>query len=486
MKKVQKINIITFLSKILKKDDIIQINDEYYVNYHSLNNFFPFTYLFSYCKKNSHIGPSKQVTSFISCKNLICCINKYIREEDIIGGNKVTNTRGKISIMFELYFESLGTKYITKDIFVGDYKYNIIYDIKLKKNKITPFKREAFKESHIIKKNIDRTYGPNLTVEYEVDLKDGTGKIYDVVIKYKDKYIIAIEIQENSSNHNINNVNDQYKKAIINSKGMRMLYLEIGKADSIIEYREDFYAYLSNLCYTSLIALSKEFRNEQILLEIGILNCKEITNLEEQLSKINKETETDKYEIIESEIKKWKSISDDENKSIEQIKVLYKYKVQAYENPKKDIISKYNIPLDNVIKNLDLDIVIDDIGKKCKKNDDLIQIENLIMRYTIKYNETFYISYENIIKLLVALNIESIFELKMQFIHILTCTQEIYEKYIKIIEEYKNSQIEKLSADCNNIKIDIENRCNIISNRKIERRDEKIKILKETIKKLEN
>lgn len=59
---------------------------------------------------------------------------------------------------------------------------------------------------------------------------------------------------------------------------MRMLYLEIGKVDRIIEYRENFYAYLSDLCYTSLIALSKEFRNEQILLEIGILSQKEITN----------------------------------------------------------------------------------------------------------------------------------------------------------------------------------------------------------------
>jgi hypothetical protein len=50
MKKIQKINLITFLSKILEKDNIIQICDEYYVNYHSLNNLFPFTYLFSYCK----------------------------------------------------------------------------------------------------------------------------------------------------------------------------------------------------------------------------------------------------------------------------------------------------------------------------------------------------------------------------------------------------------------------------------------------------
>lgn len=40
---------------------------------------------------------------------------------------------------------------------------------------------------------------------------------------------------------------------------------------------------------------------------------------------------------------------------------------------------------------------------------------------------------------------------------------------MKIIEEYKDTQIEKLSADCDNIKIDIENRCNIISNRKIEK-----------------
>lgn len=69
-----------------------------------------------------------------------------------------------------------------------------------------------------------------------------------------------------------------------------------------------------------------------------------------------------------------------------------------------------------------MDININNIGKKSKKNDDVIQIETLIIRYSIKYNDSFYISYENIIKLLVSIDIKNIFQLKMQFIHILTCT----------------------------------------------------------------
>lgn len=467
-------NLIEFMNKILDEKDIIKKKDKYLINYNSLLNIYPFNYLQEYCEENK----SKK-KNFIKCNKLVYFLDDYIHRKDTIGGNKKTNTVGKVAIIFDLVLALNKSEYISKDEFINNYKYNVIYDYTIKSH---PFNRLAFRISHLIKQNIKKYYNNYLDVEFELNFDDGTGKKYDVVIKDKNKHLMIIEIQEDNSNHN-NSSNDQYKQFIVNSKGLIIKYFEENKITN--NYECKFFADLLHTCHEILIATSKEYRNTNLLLEMKLLSDGEINNLQEQLNKLVNTSQ--EYQIIESEIEKWKELARNETESNEQIQILYNYKIEALNNPNKDIISNYNIPLDVIIENLNLNINIDKIGKiDKKKSEDKIQIENLIIQFSIKYNKNYYFSYNSITKFLVSLNVETIFDLKMHFIHILTCTQEIYENYIKIIEDYKDSQINKFSIDNSKIKVDIENKCTIKFTRKIERRDNKIKDLKNEIEKLKD
>jgi vacuolar-type H+-ATPase subunit I/STV1 len=122
------------------------------------------------------------------------------------------------------------------------------------------------------------------------------------------------------------------------------------------------------------------------------------------------------------------------------------------------------------------------LGKKEKKNNDQIQIEKNIMQFSFEINNKRYFSYDNIVSFLVALNIEGIYDLKMHFNHILTSTQKIYENYIKIINIYNDSIINKLSMDKTKIKDDVEKKYKNNYDKKIEKRDQKIKNLQKEIK----
>jgi hypothetical protein len=200
--------------------------------------------------------------------------------------------------------------------------------------------------------------------------------------------------------------------------------------------------------------------------------------LENKLGLLDKDT--DEYNIIESKIEKWTSLTDDESNTIEQIKILYNYKIEAFINPNDEEKIEFNIPLDVVMKNLDLTI---DINKKGKKNDEIIKIEKNIMQFSEKINDNYFFSFDSVNQFLVSINIDKIYGLKMHFNHILNCTQKIYEKYIKIIEDYKDSIINKLSLDKTKIKDDIEQKYKNNYDKKIEKRNQKNKDLKKEIKK---
>jgi hypothetical protein len=506
MKKAQKLlNLIEYLTSVLDTNDIIKLDDKYYINYNNLFKLYQYKYLVIYCDNHKYVNISNEVsTNFVSCEDLLYFIDKKIHQVDTVGGNKVTNTIGNVTIIFDLYFAIYKTKYISIDVYINDYNYNVIYTYKWKKNKINkknedgeivklgnnlyfPFARFGFMEAHLIKINFDKHFFGFLFVEFEIKINDGTLKIYDVVIKNKyGKILIIIEIQE-KVNHSVNSINDIYKKSIVNSKGIRMEYVYQSLMDDVnYNYERKRLGELLDEGKLALIADSEEFRNSNILSEFGILCHDQKKFLEEELSKINKDEDPKKYIIIEAEIKVWNNMIRGKDDSIKQIEILYKYKTEASNNSNKNIISKYNIPLEIIIENLNLDIDIDEIGNKDGKSENQIHIEELIIKFSINYNNNFYYSFDNVIRFLTALKIESIDKLKMQLINILLCIQVIYEKYIRIIEIYKNLQIEQLSADSSNIKDDIENRLIKEHNRLINNRDEKIDILKKENKLKDN
>jgi hypothetical protein len=506
MKKAQKLlNLTEHLTDILDKNDIIKIDGKDYIDYNSYYKIYKYKYLIIYCDDHKIEHKSNEVIrNLISCEDLLFFIDKKIHQVDTIGGNKVTNTIGNVTIMFDSYFAIYKTKYIKKIIYLNGYKYNVVYTykwykneinkkndfgevVKIDKNSYFPFARFGFMIAYLIRVNFNRYFLGYLFIDFEINLRDGTLKIYDVVISDKyGKILIIVEIQE-KANHSVNSVNDNYKKAIVNSKGIRMEYVYQSLMDDVnYNYECDVLARLLNEGTNALIANSEEFRNSNLLSEFSILCHYQKKFLEEELCKINVEVDAQRYTIIEAEIEVWNSIIDDETNSMKQVKVLYKYKIEAANNPKKDIVSKYNIPLAIVIDNLRLDIDIDNISNKDEKSENQIHIEELIIKFSINNDVNFYFSFDSVIRFLIALKIESIDKLKMQFINVLLCTQAIYEKYIRIIETYKNLQIEQLSADCSKIKYDIE--CRLIKehNRLINNRDEKIDILKKENKLKDN
>jgi hypothetical protein len=449
----------------------------YFINYNSLCKICQFSYLEDYCKENEII------TGLINCENLVYFLDVYIHQPNTKGGNKKTNTVGKVAIIFELIFGLHKTVYQYDDIYIEEYYlykvvFNYIWD-ETSENPIAPFNRLAFKISHLIKQNVVNYFGKYLDVDFEINFFDGTGKKYDVCIfdKHKKKLLI-VEIQENSSNHS-NSVNDKYKQFIVNSNGLIIKYFEEKKMkedEYECDYECQFYADLLHTCREILISTSAEYRNENLLLEVDILSKKKIKSLKNKLDLLDKDT--DEFDIIGSEIIKWNELSKDNSETIKEIEKLYNYKIESFNNPTEDLKIEYNIPLEIVIKNLDININIDEIGIKNSKNDDIFETEKFIIQFSNKINGKYFLSYDSLNEFLVAVNIDEIYNLKMHFIHILLCSQKIYEKYIKIIENYKDSVINKLSSDKTKIKDDIE--------QKYKKKNDKInKKLKEKNKKLE-
>lgn len=339
--------------------------------------------------------------------------------------------------------------YLSKEYQSGDYLYEIYYGYNwinhlYIKKQIEP-KRISFMVCDMIKKNINNQFPNLLDVEFEEVIDDGTKLRYDITISLSKeiikecnideeyKIIIIIEIQENNSNH-IFNPNDNTKNYVVNSKGIIIKYFFENKIKEI-DYECTFYANILDTCNEVLIAVSKNYRNKNILLETQIISKKKIEKLMEELEYINEEQK----EIVNKDIKRWKFLSDDLDNTTQQVKKIYEYKIEAYENLNKIIFYDYNIPLDFIFDNLRIS------SKKSKKYYD--HLNNLVYMYSRSIKNKYYFSYESVNKFIGELHIETNEQLKIHFMNILLCTQEIYENYINIIQKYNQSIISKLRKD---------------------------------------
>jgi predicted site-specific integrase-resolvase len=227
---------------------------------------------------------------------------------------------------------------------------------------------------------------------------------------------------------------DLVKLIVTKSGGIIMKYFFENKIKET-DYECNFYSEILYTCNEVLIAVSKNYRNRNILLETQIISKKKIIKLNEELEHIPEKQK----EMVNVDIEGWKSLTDDLDNTTQQVKKIYEYKIEAYENPNKIIFYDYNIPLDFVFDNLRIS------SSKSKKYYE--HLNNLISKYSRSVKNKYYFSYDSVNKFINELHIEKNEKLKIHFMNILLCTQEIYENYINIIQKYNQSIISKLRKD---------------------------------------
>ena len=420
---------INNLIKTIKTYDI-EVNEINSVNKTELYDKFPYKKLNKLSNNN-----------FILIENLLSFLENENNKH-----NKTSNKVGLFPILIPLIYGIYNIEYLSeKNEYKIFYNYDWVKHIEIKP--LIEAKRIAFSICDLVKKNITENFNNYLKVNFEVKIDV---KVYDIVISLteNDKHLIIIEIQEDNNNH-VQNQNDQDKYYIVNSKGYIMKWFNEKELINNQKYEYEFYVDIVNTAKDVLIATSDKFRNKNLIKETKIISRKEIEKLQNQLDYID---DDEQKHLINIDIESWSMLMDDMDESTDQIKKLYKYKIQAYENPNKTVFSDYNIPLDFILDNLKL--------KLNKRDVDYDILNKLRLRYCRTIKNKQYLSFNSMYSFIVEINLETVSKLKLHFTKIILSTQDIYENYIRIIQKYHDSIINKLQNDNCSIKNMIENNMN--------------------------
>jgi hypothetical protein len=424
--------LLNALEKHLGKKAIIydEINLIYNIDYVKLTNKFPHEQLIKYCNKKN-----------ITLNSLV----SFLDEND---SNKSSNKIGKAAILFRLKYEMYDIRFLFNTIVIDGHSYDIAYGYDWLNNheikeKIGP-ERLAFMVADLMAMNIESQFSGLLNTEVE-KVDNDTKFRYDIAISLSNKIleennmtddhkiVIVIEIQENNNNHKFN-PNDNVKNYTVDAKGIVIKYFFESKIKET-DYEANFYAMIMHICYEILIAVSKNYRNKNIFAETQLIAKKEIIKLTEELEYVDIE----QREFININIERCKMMIDDLDNTTKQVKKIYKYKMESYENTNKIMFYDYNIPLDLVLDNLDIKL------KKSKKYYD--ELNKLVSIYCRSINNKLFFSYNSVNNFIVELNIDGIYDLKINFNNTLIYTEKIYEYFIDIIQKYNESIIFKLRND---------------------------------------